>query len=53
MINLLIPTIFALICFAALTVHYFIEWLDNKADINSWLGWLNALMWCIFCLLKI
>jgi hypothetical protein len=43
--------IFCMIIFSILTVRYFIMWLHKKAELNSFLGWLCAFMWCVYSLL--
>jgi len=41
-----------LIISAGLSTHYFVQWKNNKAEINHWLGWACAFLWCLCCLLK-
>jgi hypothetical protein len=39
--------IICLVCFGILTIKYFVDWMNEKAEANHWLGWFCALSWCI------
>jgi hypothetical protein len=47
-----IASIIFLIISAGLSIRYFVDWKNNKAELNHWLGWACAFLWCLYCFLK-